>query len=114
MLKHALRISLSCLLLVYFAFKVDWQVIRSAFLEIDIFYYVVSTIITMSGGYIMAWKYHFLLRGTPLFLSVRRLMVIQCIIRFYALFLPSALGPEAVRWYKVTRDRQGKSFSGRK
>ncbi|MFZ5562551.1 MAG: lysylphosphatidylglycerol synthase transmembrane domain-containing protein [Thermodesulfobacteriota bacterium] len=110
MIKNIIRISISCLLLVYFSFKVNWQVIRAAFLEIDIFYYVVSTIIATSGGCFIAWKYHLLLRGTPLSLSVRRLMVIQSISRFYALFLPSALGPEAVRWYKVTKAKKGKSF----
>jgi len=37
-------------------------------------------------------------------------VAINFISRFYALFLPSALGPEAIRWYKVTKNKQGKSF----
>jgi len=58
----------------------------------------------------MARKYHLLIKGTPLSISVVRLMVIHFISRFYALFLPTALGPEFVRWYKVTKDKSGKTF----
>lgn len=110
MARHIIRISLSCLLLAYVGFKVDWQVIGQAFFGVDIVLYAVSTVISISGGYFMAWKYHFLLKNTALSLSVRRLMAIQCISRFYALFLPTALGPEAVRWYKVTKNKTGKGF----
>ncbi len=110
MFKHLLRIALSCLLLVYFFLNVDWTVLISALYKINIYFYLVSTIVALSGSYFMARKYHLLIKGTPLSISVVRLMVIHFISRFYALFLPTALGPEFVRWYKVTKDKSGKTF----
>ncbi|MFP4041085.1 MAG: YbhN family protein [Desulfosudaceae bacterium] len=110
MIKHSLRILFSCLLFVYFGLRVDWQMIASVFGRVDIFWYLISTVITLSGSWFMAGKYYLLLRKTSLALSLSRLLVIQFISRFYALFLPTALGPEAVRWYKVTRHKEGKSF----
>ncbi len=40
------------------------------------------------------------------------LIKINFIARFYALFLPSAIGREIVRWIKVTRNQSGKAFFG--
>ena len=110
MAKHIIRISFSFFLLTYIGLRIDWQAISSAFLGINIVFYTASTVISISGGFFMAWKYHLLLKNTELALSVKRLMVIQSISRFYALILPTALGPEAVRWYKVTKNKPGKSF----
>lgn len=110
MARRLVRISFSCLLLVYVGYKVEWRIVFSALLGVDFPFFIVSTILSVSGGFFMAWKYHLLLKNTVLALSVKRLMVIQAISRFYALILPTALGPEAVRWYKVTKNKQGKSF----
>ncbi len=110
MAKHVNRILFSILLLVYVGLKVDRQTMVEAFGGISIGWYLLSTAITLSSSVFMAIKYHLLIRDTTLSLSLSRLLVIQYISRFYALILPTALGTEAVRWYKITRDKQGKSF----
>ncbi len=110
MVKHILRITLSCLLLVYVGLKTDWRIMAEVFSRIHIGWYLFSTGVALCSAGFIAGKYRLLVRNTPLDLPVRRLLVIQYISRFYALLLPTALGPEAVRWYKVTKDRQGKSF----
>lgn len=102
--------SLSGLLLVYFCFKVDWQIVCSAFSGVNVGMYLISTGIAVSGAWFMACKYRLLIRDTSLSLPVLRILSIHFISRFYALFLPTALGPEAVRWFKVTRGKQGKRF----
>ena len=58
----------------------------------------------------MACKYRFLIRDTNLSLPLIRLINIQLLSRFYAFYLPTAIGPEAVRWYKVTKNKEEKSF----
>ena len=110
MIKLFFRIGISSLLLFYVVYKVDWSVIGNAFDQINISFYIISTIIALASPIFLAIKYHFLIRNTSLNLSISRLVGINYISRFYALFLPSALGPEAVRWYKVTKNKQGKSF----
>ncbi len=110
MLKYIFRISLSCLLLVYIGRKIDWRVIAEAFKNTDIIWYLLSTVIALSCLLCTTLKYRLLVHKTALSLSIIRLAVIYFISQFYALFLPTALGTEAVRWYKVTKGKQGKSF----
>lgn len=110
MLKLFFRMTLSILLLAYFSFKVDWRIVCSAFADVNIGLYLISTGIAVSGAWFMACKYYLLIRGTSLSLPVLRVLSIHFISRFYALFLPTALGPEAVRWFKVTKGKQGKGF----
>ena len=110
MTKLLFKIGISSLLLFYIVYKIDWHVVGNAFAQINIFFYIISTIIALVCPVFLAIKYHLLIKNTPLALPVPRLIVINYISRFYALFLPSALGPEAVRWYKVTKNKQGKSF----
>ena len=108
--KILLRILISGLIVAYFSFKADWQIIFEAFTKINLIWYVTATCIGITGPIIMACKYHLLVKNTKLKLSLPRLIIINFISRFYALLLPTALGPEAVRWYKVTKSKQGRSF----
>ncbi|MFP4445256.1 MAG: YbhN family protein [Desulfosudaceae bacterium] len=110
MVRHLIRILLSCLLLAYLAFQVDLPLIRTAFTRIHVGWYLLSTLFALAGALFMSGKYRLLIRKTTLSQPFRRLLAIQFISRFYALFLPTALGPEAVRWYKITRNRSGKPF----
>ena len=110
MIKLLFKIAISSLLLFYLIVKFDWSVAGNAFAQIDISLFIISTIIALFCPVFLAVKYRFLIKNTSLSLSIPRLVAINYISRFYALFLPSALGPEAVRWYKVTKNKQGKSF----
>lgn len=109
-LKLILRFGVSCLFVGYLALKVDWTVILFAFKQIDLGLYAASTILTLGASFFLACKYHLLIKGTSLARPVLYLTKINLIIRFYALFLPSALGPEAVRWYKITRNQRERSL----
>jgi hypothetical protein len=51
-----------------------------------------------------------LILGSNLEASYFRLVIINYIAEFYALLIPTALGPEAVRWYKITKNKEGKSL----
>ncbi len=110
MRKLVFQIIITAALLFYIAHKVDWAAIGGTLAGISVFYFITSTLAAIAGTYCMAVKYHVLIKNSTLELSLTRLMVINIISRFYALFLPSALGPEAVRWLKVTRNKTGKSF----
>ncbi len=110
MRKVFFQLSVSLLLLAYFAAWIDWPAIVAAFKEINIALYLVSTLAAISCPVIVSGKYQLLIRRTSLDLPFPRLVAINFIARFYALFLPSALGPEAVRWYKITKNKAGKTF----
>ena len=110
MRKVLFQVSISALLLGWFAAAVDWAAIFGAFKEIHIALYLVSTLAATSGPVIMAGKYKLLIARTRLDLPFPSLVAINFIARFYALFVPSSLGPMAVRWYKVTKNKDGKTF----
>lgn len=109
-LRLIVRLTISCLLVGYLTLKVDWPSIISALKAIDIKLYVASTLLALVSSFFLAAKYHILIKETPIAHSLLSLGKINFISRFYALFLPSALGPDAVRWYKVTHNRNGRAF----
>ena len=98
------------MLIGYLFFKVDWWIIYTAFSKINIKLYLLSTLLELVGIFILASKYYYLIRGTSVARSVGSLTKINLMTRFYALFLPSAVGTEAVRWYKVTRNERERVF----
>lgn len=110
MRKVVFQLSLSVLLLFFFAANVDWNEMGLAFSGLRLHFYIISALTALLGPIILAGKYNLLTSHTTLDIPFTRLMAINYIARFYALFLPTALGPEAVRWYKITKNKEGKSF----
>jgi uncharacterized membrane protein YbhN (UPF0104 family) len=108
-LKIILNIVISCLFIGYLSFKVDISALVVTIGSIDIGLYVISTFLAVFSGIIVAVKYYFLVKGSSFNHSLASLVKINFIARFYALFLPSAIGREVVRWIKVTRNRNGKA-----
>ena len=107
--KIILRIVISCLFIGYLFFKVDVSSLAAAMGGIDVGLYVISTLLAVFSGFIVAGKYYFLIKRSALKHSLASLVKINFIARFYALFLPSAVGREVVRWIKVTRNKKGKA-----
>jgi uncharacterized membrane protein YbhN (UPF0104 family) len=108
-LKILLKIVISCLFIGYLFFKVDVTSLAATMGSIDASLYVISTLLAVISGIIVSAKYYFLVKGTSINHSLVSLVKINFITRFYALFLPSALGREVVRWIKVTRNKKGKA-----
>ncbi len=104
------KLSISGLLAVYLTFQVNWQIIYQSFNNVSICLYILSVILTLISIYCLAWKYNLLIRNTAIEHSIPVLAKIQLISQFYALFIPSALGPAAVRWYKVTKNQSGRAM----
>jgi uncharacterized membrane protein YbhN (UPF0104 family) len=100
---------ISGLFIGYLFFKVDVTSLAAAMGSIDARLYVISTLIAVFSGIIVAAKYYFLVKGSTISHSLASLVKINFIARFYALFLPSAIGREVVRWIKVTRNKNGKA-----
>jgi uncharacterized membrane protein YbhN (UPF0104 family) len=88
---------------------VDVSALAAMMGSIDVSLYVISTFLAVASGIIVAGKYYFLIKGSAIHHSLASLVKINFIARFYALFLPSAIGREAVRWIKVTRNKNGKA-----
>ena len=110
MRKFFLQACFSCLVLFYLSIKIDWGVFFEVFRHIDIFFYLLATGCMFINIYVNANKFHWILKDTSLSLPVSRWMKISLIARYYSIFIPSPAGPAAVQWYKVTKNKQGKSF----
>jgi uncharacterized membrane protein YbhN (UPF0104 family) len=108
-LKIALKIGVSCLFVGYLSVKVDLTAIAAAVKDVDLSFYLLSTLIAVLSNFFIAGKYYILIKDSPINHSLLSLVKINFISRFYALFLPSAVGREFVRWMKVTRNQQGRS-----
>jgi uncharacterized membrane protein YbhN (UPF0104 family) len=61
------------------------------------------------SNFFIAAKYFILIKKSPINHTLLSLVKINFISRFYALFLPSAVGREFVRWMKVTRNQEGRA-----
>ena len=108
-LKIALKIGVSCLFVGYLSFKVDLSAIAVAVKHVDLSFYLLSTLIAVLSNFFIAAKYYILIKESPINHSILSLVKINFISRFYALFLPSAMGREFVRWMKVTRNQEGRA-----
>ena len=108
-LKIAFKIGVSCLFAGYLIFNVDVSAIATALGQIDLSFYLLSTLIAVFSNFFIAAKYFILIKESPINRSLLSLVKINFISRFYALFLPSAVGREFVRWLKVTQNRQGRA-----
>jgi uncharacterized membrane protein YbhN (UPF0104 family) len=108
-LKIGLKIGVSCLFVGYLSFKVDSAEIAAAVKHVDLSFYLLSTLIAVLSNFFIAGKYYILIKESPINHSLLSLVKINFISRFYALFLPSAVGREFVRWMKVTRNQEGRA-----
>ena len=108
-LKLILKITISCLFIGYLFFKIDASLVVTAIGSINVGLYAISTLLALFSGIIVAGKYYFLIKGSPISHRLSSLVKINFIALFYALLLPSAIGREAVRWLKVTRNKKGRA-----
>ena len=105
-----LKITVSCLFISFLAFKIDWNEIISSLKNVDLKLYLLSTFIAFLTIPVVASKYYLLLKNTSIDTSISKLIKYNIIGRFYSLFLPSGITQETVRWYKVTKNKQGRAL----
>jgi len=108
--KLSIKVLVSCALFSYLAFRVNWLTILNSFTEIQPIWYSISVLVALSSTFVVASKYFLLIKNSAIHHSLLSLVKINLISQFYVIFMPSALGTEAVRWYKVTRNEKGRRF----
>ncbi|UCD77557.1 MAG: flippase-like domain-containing protein [Desulfobacterales bacterium] len=109
-LKIAFKLFMSCFFVGYLCLKVKVSAIAVALKGVDLIFYSLSTLIAVASTFFIAGKYYILIRQSPIKHSLLSLIKINFISRFYALFLPSAVGREFIRWIKITRNQGGRAF----
>jgi len=109
-LKIAFKLFISCFFVGYLCLKVQVSAIAAALKGIDLTFYMLSTLIAVASTFFIAGKYYILIRQSPIQHSLISLIKINFISRFYALFLPSAVGREFIRWIKITRNQGGRAY----
>lgn len=100
----------SSLFVGYLSFKLDWTEIFDAFKEAHLIYYLGSTLLLLVLVLLNSLKFYLFIKDTPIHKSILFLTKVNFISRFYALFLPSAIGRGVVRWYKVTESQKERTF----
>lgn len=107
--KLLLRIALSLVFLSYLVFKIDWPSLIDTFFSIKPTYFFVSFLLAIVNSFVLALKYKTLMKPSGLYQPFLKLIKINFVSRFYALFLSTAIGHGVVRWYKVTKNQNGRS-----
>jgi len=108
--KTLMRLVISLLIVYYLAIKVDWRSVLLALEGTDIFLYVASFLLAFVANLVLAFRYFLLIRNSSIKRSFKSLLKINLVARFYGLLMP--LGAEAAKWYKVTRNQNGKALFG--
>ena len=109
-LTFGIKIACSTFLICYLAITVDWASLSHTIYGINLRYYALSFILVILSNCFLAAKCSLLIEGTDIRHSFWGLVKINLISRFYAVLLPPALGPEMVRWFKITKNQSGKIF----
>ena len=108
--KFLFKAAVSLAAIFYLYFNLEWTRLVEISGRISALPVIVSTVLGAIGIFLVSWKYFCLLQGTDLQTGYLRVTAVSFISRFYALLIPSGLGKEAVRWYKITENRTGRSF----
>jgi uncharacterized protein (TIRG00374 family) len=103
------KIALSILFLSYLITKVEWAELKTAFLSIKFGYYILSYLFVLLSVIILSQKFRELMKPTSFNVTLWRMARVALISQFYALFLPSGIGPAVIRWYKITKNKVGKA-----
>jgi len=107
--KLLLRIALSLVFLSYLVLKIDWPSLIGTFFSIKPAYFFVSLLLAILNSFILALKFKLLMKPSGLYQPFLKLVKINFVSRFYAMFLSTAIGHGVVRWYKVTKNQNGRS-----
>jgi len=108
--KFFIKLIFSGSLFFYLAVTIDWPSLIDAIYGIKPSYYAASFCLVLLSACFLAAKSALLIQGSTIHHSFLKLIKINIISRFYSLFLPPAVGPEMVRWYKITKNQNGKVF----
>jgi uncharacterized protein (TIRG00374 family) len=106
--KLPFRIALSLVFVSYLVFKIDWPSLVATFFSIKPTYFFLSFLLAILNSFILAIKYKTLMKPSGLYQPFLKLVKINFVSRFYAMFLSTAVGHGVVRWYKVTKNQNGR------
>jgi uncharacterized protein (TIRG00374 family) len=107
--KLLFRIALSLVFLSYLVLKIDWPSLIATLFSIKPIYFFVSLLLAILNSFILALKYRTLMKPSGLYQPFLKLVKINFVSRFYAMFLSTAIGHGVIRWYKVTKNQNGRS-----
>jgi uncharacterized protein (TIRG00374 family) len=107
--KIALRVVVSLLFLSYLIFQINWTSLFETLSSVQPVYFLLSFLFALLNSFVLAQKYKVLMKPTGLYQPFLTLVKINFISRFYAMFLTTAVGHGIIRWYKVTKNQEGRS-----
>lgn len=108
--KFLLRLAISAAILIVVLLGVELSEVAAALQEVRLPAYAVSLAVAICGALIISLKYYLMAESTGVHAPFHRVVAINFIARFYGLLVPSGAGQGAVRWYKMTKDRNGKAY----
>lgn len=107
-IKLVLQLLLSGGFLILLYYWLDWGLLRSAIGAVRLPLFFLSLLFLYVGELVVTARIKVLMRPTALQVPFARLLRINIISRYYAVFLPAGIGHMLARWYKVTGNREGR------
>lgn len=103
-----IKLAVSTLLIGVLLYRIEWRALWDAFIDISVIYFILSFGAVILLEWVTAGRLRILMRPTAVRVPILKILKISFIGRFYGLFLPSGVGYNLVRWYKMTKDPEGR------
>ncbi len=102
-LKWALRVVLSVGITAYLVVKFDYSRIVAGVMGASVLPFLLALLLKAVGGLCHCLTQKICLPAQGITFSLRDLMKLNVVIRFYSLFLPGGVSVTAVKWYKLSK-----------
>lgn len=104
--KVALRVVLSAVIVVYLAFQLKWESLQSVFAEMNLSLALLAFVIIQVGQSFSSLRWMILARSAGLVEPYHRFRTLFYVGTFFNLFLPTSIGGDAVRAWKLAPNKQ--------
>ena len=103
-----IKITVSLFFIIVVSLKINFSSMLTAFLTIDIKYYLISLLIPIANNIVLAQKFKIVMKPSGIYQSLSKLIKINFICHFYSMFLSTVIGQSVVRWHISTKNQEGR------
>ena len=100
------KLATSCIFIGYVLLKIDWPTIFNSLKKIEFIYYFASFLLFFISIVLLGYRSYLFFKDTIISHSMISLTKFHFISFYYNLFATTG-GKEAIKWYKITRDKGG-------
>lgn len=102
MIKHLVRIVMTCILIGWLITQVDFSSVGAILARSHVGWLVAGGLINLLAVFCAAWRWQILLRGLNVMVNFFRLLRIVLVGAFFSMFLPSSVGGDLMKMVLVS------------